>query len=64
MKELSFGVFDHIERTSGSPNLEELYQERLRLLKAYDPTRPAAPSNSSPLRSCPEFIKGPAAAGC
>jgi hypothetical protein len=36
MKELSFGVFDHIERTSGSPNLEELYQERLRLLKAYD----------------------------
>src|SRR5207302_6847572 len=36
MKELGFGVFDHIERTSGSPNLEELYQERLRLLKAYD----------------------------
>jgi alkanesulfonate monooxygenase SsuD/methylene tetrahydromethanopterin reductase-like flavin-dependent oxidoreductase (luciferase family) len=36
MKELSFGVFDHIERTSGSPNLEELYQERLRLLKVYD----------------------------
>jgi hypothetical protein len=36
MKELSFGVFDHIECTSGSPNLERLYQERLRLLKAYD----------------------------
>ena len=36
MKELSFGVFDHIERTSGSPDLEELYQERLRLLRAYD----------------------------
>lgn len=23
MKELSFGIFDRIERTSGSPNLEE-----------------------------------------
>ena len=55
MKKLSFGVFDHIQRTSGSPNLERLYQERLRLLKAYDPTRPAAPSTSSPLRLCPSL---------
>jgi hypothetical protein len=53
MKELSFGVFDHIERTSGSPNLEELYQERLRLLKAYDQAgiwelspRPASPGSA------------------
>ena len=52
MKKLSFGVFDHIQRTSGSPNLERLYQEKFRLLKTYDPTRPAAPSTSSPLRLC------------
>jgi hypothetical protein len=55
MKDLSFGVFDHIGRTSGSPNLERPYQERLRLLKAYDPTRPAAPSTFSPLRLCPSL---------
>ncbi len=36
MNELAFGVFDHIERTSGSANLPELYNERLRLLEAYD----------------------------
>ncbi|MGH7905444.1 MAG: LLM class flavin-dependent oxidoreductase [Candidatus Binataceae bacterium] len=36
MKEVSFGVFDHIERTSGSESLHELYAERLRLVKAYD----------------------------
>jgi len=36
MNDLSFGVFDHIERTSGSANLPELYAERLRLLEAYD----------------------------
>jgi len=36
MEQLSFGVFDHIERSSGSPNLQALYRERLKLLEEYD----------------------------
>ncbi len=36
MNELAFGVFDHIERTSGNSSLPELYNERLRLLEEYD----------------------------
>jgi alkanesulfonate monooxygenase SsuD/methylene tetrahydromethanopterin reductase-like flavin-dependent oxidoreductase (luciferase family) len=36
MEQLSFGVFDHIERTSGSPNLQALYHERLKLMEEYD----------------------------
>lgn len=36
MEQLSFGVFDHIERTSGAQNLQALYQERLKLMEDYD----------------------------
>jgi len=36
MEQLSFGVFDHIERTSGAPHLQALYQERLKLMEDYD----------------------------
>jgi alkanesulfonate monooxygenase SsuD/methylene tetrahydromethanopterin reductase-like flavin-dependent oxidoreductase (luciferase family) len=36
MEQISFGVFDHIERTSGSANLHTLYQERLRIMEEYD----------------------------
>jgi alkanesulfonate monooxygenase SsuD/methylene tetrahydromethanopterin reductase-like flavin-dependent oxidoreductase (luciferase family) len=35
-KSLSFGAFDHIERSSGAPTVHELYNERLRLLEEYD----------------------------
>ncbi|MBF6567593.1 MAG: LLM class flavin-dependent oxidoreductase [Candidatus Binataceae bacterium] len=36
MEQISFGVFDHIERTSGSANLHTLYHERLRMMEEYD----------------------------
>ena len=36
MEQLSFGVFDHIERTSGAPELQALYRERLKLMEDYD----------------------------
>jgi alkanesulfonate monooxygenase SsuD/methylene tetrahydromethanopterin reductase-like flavin-dependent oxidoreductase (luciferase family) len=36
MEKINFGVFDHIERTSTSGPLHQLYEERLRLIEAYD----------------------------
>jgi len=36
MSEYTFGIFDHVERTSGSPNLGELFEERLKLVEAYE----------------------------
>jgi alkanesulfonate monooxygenase SsuD/methylene tetrahydromethanopterin reductase-like flavin-dependent oxidoreductase (luciferase family) len=36
MSDVSFGIFDHIERTSGGARLHELYDERLGLMEAAD----------------------------
>jgi alkanesulfonate monooxygenase SsuD/methylene tetrahydromethanopterin reductase-like flavin-dependent oxidoreductase (luciferase family) len=34
MRQVSFGIFDHVERTSGDPVLHGLFEERLRLIEA------------------------------
>jgi alkanesulfonate monooxygenase SsuD/methylene tetrahydromethanopterin reductase-like flavin-dependent oxidoreductase (luciferase family) len=34
MRELAFGIFDHMERTSGDPQLQRLFAERLELIAA------------------------------
>jgi alkanesulfonate monooxygenase SsuD/methylene tetrahydromethanopterin reductase-like flavin-dependent oxidoreductase (luciferase family) len=36
MERINFGVFDHIERTSSEGPLRQLYEERLRLVEAYE----------------------------
>ncbi len=36
MERINFGVFDHIERSTGDGPLHRLYEERLRLVEAYD----------------------------
>jgi len=34
MERVNFGIFDHIERTSSDGTLQQLFEERLRLVEA------------------------------
>jgi alkanesulfonate monooxygenase SsuD/methylene tetrahydromethanopterin reductase-like flavin-dependent oxidoreductase (luciferase family) len=36
MERINFGIFDHIERTSSEGPLRQLFEERLRLVEAYE----------------------------
>ena len=36
MQRINFGVFDHLERSTGEGSLYQLYEDRLRLVDAYD----------------------------